>query len=191
MRVLCGSIAGVSDLVLLERSIASRFFPIGVALLIVVADRISKLAIARSMMPFDTVNIISGWLRIVHTENPGAAFGVLAQGNPILRGAVLIGVSAIVLVFVASALWSRGSSFSGMAARLGLSLILGGAIGNLYDRVAHGTVTDFIEVYHGSWSFPAFNVADSAITVGAVLLLADLLRPRHKHAEEPSSFAHK
>ena len=58
--------------------------------------------------------------------------------------------------------------------RVGSGLILGGAAGNLYDRIVHGTVTDFIEVYHGSWSFPAFNVADSAITVGAILLLLDL-----------------
>ena len=65
-------------------------------------------------------------------------------------------------------------------------MILGGALGNLYDRVVHGTVTDFIEVYRGGWSFPAFNVADSAITVGAGLLLIDLLRPRRqvKHASE-------
>jgi signal peptidase II len=71
-------------------------------------------------------------------------------------------------------------------ARLGLSLILGGAIGNLYDRVIHGTVTDFIEVYHRGWSFPAFNVADSAITVGAALLLIDLIRPDRKAVKRHS-----
>ncbi len=143
------------------------------------------------MTLFDSVPLIPGLLRIVHTENPGAAFGVLAEGNPFLRSAVLIGVSAAVLVFVAYALWSRGTSFSSAWTRIGLSLILGGAIGNLYDRVLHGTVTDFIEVYHGAWSFPAFNVADSAITVGAVLLMLDMLRPRRKPLEEHAEFAHK
>jgi signal peptidase II len=174
-----------------SRNIVIRLLPLGVALLVVLADRITKIAIARSMTEFDSISVFSGWLRIVHTENPGAAFGVLANGNPLLRTAVLIGVSTVVLIFVASALWSRGSAFAAPATRLGLSLILGGAMGNLYDRIVHGTVTDFIEVYHGSWTFPAFNVADSAITVGAVFLLLDLLRPRRKHVEGQTGFAHK
>lgn len=165
--------------------------PLAVALLVVLADRLTKIAIAGSMTALDSISVLPGWLRIVHTENPGAAFGVLADGNPILRTAVLIGISTVVLVFVASALWSRKSSFAAGSTRLGLALILGGAIGNLYDRIVHGTVTDFIEVYHGSWSFPAFNVADSAITIGALLLLLDLLRARRKPVEEHTGFAHK
>jgi len=165
--------------------------PFVVASLVIVADRISKISIHGTLGLFDSVSVIPGWLRIVHTENPGAAFGFLAEGNPYLRSAVLVGISALVLVFVASALWGRGSSFTTIGARLGLSLVLGGAAGNLYDRIAHGTVTDFIEVYHGTWSFPAFNVADSAITVGAILLLIELLLPRHKRAGERAGFAHK
>jgi len=131
-------------------------------------------------------------MRIVHTENPGAAFGLLADGNPFLRGVVLIGISSLVLLFVAAALWGRKSSFTDMLSRIGLALILGGALGNFYDRLVRGTVTDFIEVYHRGWSFPAFNLADSAITVGAVLLLIDVLRPRRqKSVEEHAGFAHK
>ncbi|MGA8028439.1 MAG: signal peptidase II [Bryobacteraceae bacterium] len=168
-----------------------RLLPLAAALLVVLLDRLSKAYIQHSTTIFDSVSVIPGWLRIVHTENPGAAFGVLAEGNPFLRSAVLIGVSTLVLIFVASALWSRGSAFTGTATRLGLSLILGGAAGNLFDRIVHGTVTDFIEVYHGAWSFPAFNVADSAITIGAILLLLDLLRPRGKQIEDGASFAHK
>ena len=121
---------------------------------------------------------MAGWLRIIHTENPGAAFGILANGNRWLRGGILIGVSALVLAFVISALWGRRTTFTSAPARFGLALILGGATGNLYDRIVHGTVTDFVEVYHGTWSFPAFNVADSAITVGAILLLFEVMRPR-------------
>jgi signal peptidase II len=158
---------------------------------VIVGDRISKIAIQHSMTRFDAVSVIPGWLRVIHTENPGAAFGVLAEGNPFLRSAVLIGVSAAVLVFVALALWGRGNSFNTPLTRLGLSLILGGAVGNLYDRILYGAVTDFIEVYHRAWSFPAFNVADSAITIGAVLLMLDLLRPRRKQVEEQATFAHK
>jgi signal peptidase II len=135
--------------------------------------------------------VIPGWLRIIHTENPGAAFGILADGNRWLRGGILIGVSALVLVFVVSALWGRRTTFTSPLGRAALGLILGGAAGNLYDRVVSGMVTDFIEVYHGSWSFPAFNVADSAITVGAALLLLELMHPRHKGTSEEPSLAHK
>lgn len=174
-----------------KRASVTRLAPLLVSALVVIADRISKIAIKHSMTFLDSVYVIPRWLRIVHTENAGAAFGFLADGNPALRSAVLIGVSALVLLFVASALWGRERSFTSTLSRLALSLILGGAIGNLYDRIAHGTVTDFIEVYHGNWSFPAFNVADSAISVGAALLLIDLLRPRRKHVEEHSGYAHK
>jgi signal peptidase II len=97
---------------------------------------------------------------------------------------VLVGISLAVLIFIANALWKRAAGLNGELVRLGLGLILGGAAGNLYDRVLRGTVTDFLEVYQGTWSFPAFNVADSAITVGAVLMLVDLLRPRRKRAPE-------
>ena len=168
-----------------------QWLALTVSALVIAGDRVSKMAIQHSINSFDAVSVIAGWLRIVHTENPGAAFGVLAEGNPFLRSAVLIGVSAAVLVFVALALWGRGSSFNTPLTRVGLSLILGGAIGNLYDRVLYGAVTDFIEVYHGAWSFPAFNVADSAITVGAVLLMIDLLRARRRQVEERATFAHK
>jgi signal peptidase II len=160
--------------------------PAVAAFSIAVLDRITKIQIRHSLSDFDAIAVIPGWLRIVHTENPGAAFGVLADGNPLVRSVILIGVSAVVVLFVVWALWSHGGSFATLLTRVGLSMILGGAIGNLYDRIVHGTVTDFIEVYHGGWSFPAFNVADSAITVGAGLLLIDLLRPRRdiKHASE-------
>lgn len=160
----------------------NRLWPLGVALLVVVSDRFTKLAIQNSMGSFDITPVIPGWLRIVHTENPGAAFGMLAEGNPILRSAVLIGVSSLVLCFIAATLWKSRWENTSLTSLLGLGLILGGAAGNLYDRIAHGTVTDFIEVFHGSWSFPAFNVADSAITVGAVLTFFLAVLP---HAGRP------
>ena len=158
-----------------QRPAVSQLVPLTLAVLVVVADRLTKAWIQRSLSVFDAWPVIPGWFRIVHTENPGAAFGVLAESNALLRSVVLIGISTLVLAFVASALWSRKSAFTATATRVGLSLILGGAIGNLFDRISLGTVTDFIEVYHRSWTFPAFNVADSAITVGAGLLLIDLV----------------
>ena len=161
-------------------TLRARWVPVLIALAIVLADRLSKLWIEHRIGDFDSISVIPGLFRIVHTENPGAAFGFLADGNVLLRVIVLIGVSVIVLLFVASALWSRRTSFTAPLSRFGLALILGGAIGNLWDRIIRGTVTDFIEIYQGSWTFPAFNVADSAITIGAVLLLIDILRPKHK-----------
>jgi signal peptidase II len=158
--------------------------PALLALLIALGDRIAKIEIRHDLQSFDSIAVVPGWLRIVHTENPGAAFGVLADGNPLLRSLILIGVSTLVLIFVGWALWTHTRAFAPLVTRCGLALILGGALGNLYDRIVHGTVTDFIEVYHGNWSFPAFNVADSAITVGAGLLLLDLLRPARQQLEE-------
>ena len=162
-----------------------------VALLVVMADRASKLGIERSLNSLDSISIVPGWLRIVHTENAGAAFGLLAEGNAWLRSSVLIGVSVVVMLFVASALWDRKSAFTGTLQRLGLSLILGGAAGNLYDRILRGTVTDFVEAYHGGWSFPAFNVADSAITVGAALVIISLLLARGKESRPETQLIHK
>jgi signal peptidase II len=154
--------------------------PLIVAVLVVVGDRLSKIEIQRALSSYDSIAVIAGWFRIIHTENPGAAFGMLAEGNPVLRSLILIGVSGVVLLFVAWALWSERSTLKSGLTRFGLSLILGGASGNLYDRVVHQTVTDFIELYHGGWAFPAFNVADSAITIGAILLLIDLWRENPK-----------
>lgn len=160
---------------------ASRWMPLWVAATVFLLDRVTKLYIRAHLTSYDAIQVIPGWFRIVHTENRGAAFGMLADGSPLVRGVVLIGISALVLFFVLNALFDRQSSFNSITNRIGLALILGGAIGNLYDRILAGKVTDFIEVYNGSWSFPAFNVADSAITVGAVFLLLDLLRPQKKN----------
>jgi signal peptidase II len=168
----------------------ARWVPAAIAFAVFVLDRVTKIYIRGHLGEYDSIPVIAGWFRIVHTENPGAAFGLLADASPALRMVALIGVSLLVLLFVANALFARRSSFTGTATRLGLGFILGGAIGNLYDRVAVGTVTDFLEVYRGTWSFPAFNVADSAITAGSVLLLIELLRPQRKrvsHSNRPSS----
>jgi signal peptidase II len=157
--------------------------PFAVAIFVALLDRATKLAARHWLSSYVGVPVIPGWLRLVHTENPGAAFSFLAEGNPFLRSFVLIGVSAGVLIFVAHALWKNHASFATPLVRLGLAFVLGGAAGNLYDRILRGTVTDFIEVYHGDWSFPVFNVADSAITVGAILLLFDMLI-LHRTAEK-------
>ncbi len=163
-----------------SRLILGRLTAIIVALLIMVADRLTKVMIQHGMNSFDEEPVIPGFLRITHLENPGAAFSFLAEGNPILRNVVLLGVTFVVIGFVAYALWSRKGAYTSIVSRFALGLILGGAIGNFFDRATRGTVTDFIEVYHGSWVFPVFNIADSAITVGGALLVLEMLWPRHR-----------
>ena len=141
-------------------------------------DWLSKRWIERNVSFWDTHAVIPGLLSIVHAQNRGAAFSILADAPDSVRAVVLVGISGLVTLVVA---WmfrgalSKPDSHSA-AGRLALALVLGGALGNLYDRILRGSVTDFVLFYWRDWQFPVFNVADSAISVGAVLLLFDLWR---------------
>ena len=157
-----------------------RITAIVVALLIIITDRLTKVMIQHALNSYDDAPVIPGLLRVTHLENPGAAFGFLAEGNAILRNVVLLGVTFVVICFVAYALWSRKNAYTHILSRFALGLILGGALGNFFDRATRGTVTDFIEIYHGSWVFPAFNIADSAISVGGALLVLEMLWPGYR-----------
>ena len=160
-----------------------RLLAYGVAAVIFLADRVSKELIRAYVTLWDTLPVIPGFFNIVHAENRGAAFGIFADSKSEWRTFFLFGISLIILVLVAAALWHpSGNGYGGAGTRLGLALVLGGALGNMFDRIAHGTVTDFLDLYLGSYHWPAFNVADSAITIGAGLLLLDLWRSRHKAA---------
>lgn len=164
------------------RLILGRVVALAVALLIFVSDRLTKVMIQHALNSFDDTPVIPGLLRLTHVENPGAAFGFFSEGNPILRSVILHGVTFAVICFVAVALWQRRGAYTAFRSRFALGLILGGAVGNFLDRVTRGTVTDFIEVYHGSWTFPAFNIADSAITIGGALLVMEMIWP---HSSSP------
>ncbi len=147
-----------------------------------VLDRITKVIVEKKVSVWDNIPVIPGFFDIVHTKNPGAAFGMFSEGDGPWRAFLLIGVSGAVLVLVAAMLWKpeRHGLTGTPLTLLGLSLILGGALGNMYDRVVHSMVTDFLEFYYGQYRFAAFNIADSAITSGAALLLIDLWRSRKK-----------
>jgi len=145
--------------------------------LVVMLDRVSKLYIRSSYAEWDVTVVIPQIFNIVHAENPGAAFSMLAGAPPIVRAVLLIGVSLVVMTIVGVMLW-RLPKNSGALLSTSLALVFGGAFGNLWDRVFRGSVTDFLQVFIGSYEFPAFNVADSAITIGAALLVIDLLRTR-------------
>lgn len=143
---------------------------------VVLLDRITKLYIRAHVTSADIFPVIPGFFNIVHTENPGAAFGFLAGLDVAWRGYLLIAISLVVLSIIASLLF-RGAS-NPMVLQTGLALVFGGALGNLIDRITRGTVTDFLQFFFGTYEFPSFNAADSAISIGAGLLLVDLWRNR-------------
>jgi signal peptidase II len=149
-----------------------RLVSFGIASGVVILDRLTKMWIDASVSIWDTYVVIPHFFNIVHTQNRGAAFGLFADSSSEWRGFLLMGVSLAVLALVAVLLWQfpQQAAKSQWVSRLGLALVLGGAIGNLYDRAVYGSVTDFLEFYIGRYHWPAFNVADSAITIGAALL---------------------
>jgi signal peptidase II len=154
----------------------SRRVEIGVATLVALLDQLTKALVRREMGLYEAREIIPGLVSLVHGRNVGMAFGIFSGGGLPAQAAVLAIVSGLVLVLVVSH-WRRLGE-APLFLRLALALIAGGAVGNLIDRVRLGYVTDFVHVYWRGHQWPDFNVADSAITVGIVLLLADAVRPR-------------
>jgi signal peptidase II len=144
------------------------------------ADRATKYAIERYTGPFFRHPIVSDVVVLVHNQNPGIAFGVFSDSSSPWLTPLLVVSSAAVIVLLA---WMMVTGRAGGAlAQSGLALILGGAAGNLFDRLIHGGVTDFLEVRLGTYRWPAFNAADSAITIGAVLVLFELFFGARRHA---------
>ena len=142
------------------------------AVFIVLADQGTKWAIIRWVPLYGDVPI-NDFINLTHQQNTGAAFSFLAGAGGWQRWFFVVlatVVSAVLVVW----LW-RIRVTNLLALSAGLTLVLGGAVGNLVDRILLGYVTDFIQVWFGSWAFPSFNVADSAITVGAALLIIDSL----------------
>jgi signal peptidase II len=154
--------------------------PYALASLVFALDRITKRIIESRMSVFDTHTVIPGFFDIVHARNRGAAFSMFADSTSPLRPFFLIGLSLAALILVAGIL--RKASTLDKATAIGLSLILGGALGNVFDLIVSGSVTDFLDFYIGSLHWPAFNVADSAIVIGSGLLLLSLLRPKQQTA---------
>lgn len=160
----------------------ARYIPFGISAGVFALDRLTKHLIETRVSAWDTHVVIPGFFQIVHTQNRGAAFGILSDSAHEWRSFFLIGLSAVVMVFIATLLIQaiRGTGSQHAVLRFALALVLGGAFGNVYDRVVAGSVTDFLEFFLGEYRFPAFNVADSAITVGAGLLILDIWRTRQQ-----------
>ena len=143
-----------------------------VALAVVCADQLTKWAIIEWVPLYGKVPLNS-FINLTHQQNSGAAFSFLAGAGGWQRWFFIVlasGVSIVLTVWI----W-RVRTAGPLILAAGLALVLGGAIGNLIDRIRLGYVTDFFQVWFGNWAFPSFNVADAAISVGAALLIIDAL----------------
>jgi signal peptidase II len=140
-------------------------------LAVVLADRATKAWFELQTPEGWRRELIHNFVYLVHSRNPGIAFGVFADSSSPWMRIALIGGSVLVIGALAWLFVAGHSGGSSTAA--GLALLLGGATGNVTDRIIHGAVTDFFEVWFGSYHYPAFNVADSAIAIGAALIILD------------------
>ncbi len=143
-----------------------------IALVVVVADQVTKLAVIEFIELYGRVPLLD-FINLTHQRNMGAAFSFLADAGGWQRWFFVV-LATLVSGILTVWLW-RVRYEAPLVLAAGLSLVLGGAVGNLIDRFVYGYVTDFIQVWFGDWAFPSFNVADSAITVGAALLIVDSL----------------
>ncbi len=138
-----------------------------------------------SELPLYSANAVAPGFNIVHTRNTGIAFSLFADASPFVRNILLPVLSLLAVAVILFMLWrEQEHSFFG---NLALTLILAGAAGNLYDRLVYGFVVDFLDVYVGDWHWPAFNVADSCITVGAIVLLLGSFSKHAAPAAEPKA----
>jgi len=135
-------------------------------------DQVTKWMIVKWVPLYDKIPI-NDFINITHQRNTGAAFSFLADASGWQRW-FFVALATIVSAFIIGWLWTIKAQRQ-VVLSAGLAMVMGGAIGNVVDRLVRGSVVDFIQVYLGSWPFPSFNVADSAITVGAALLIIDAL----------------
>jgi len=154
------------------------------ALIVILLDRWSKRLVAARIGLYAHIQIIPGFLRLTHTENTGAAFSLFADSPARWKTDLLIGFSLVAMVIVSVLLWKQARALT--TPGIALSLILGGAAGNLWDRLASGRVVDFLLFYVKQYQWPVFNLADSAIVVGASLLVLEILFHKAPTDETPA-----
>ena len=148
----------------------------GLALLVIVIDQISKYWVTAALNYGEPV-VFTSFFNFTLLHNPGAAFSFLSRAGGWQRWFFTV-IAVVVSVFLV--LWIARIAATKLLESFALAMILGGALGNLYDRILHGHVVDFIVVHYQEHYWPAFNLADSAITLGAVLLIADMLFSKEK-----------
>jgi len=155
----------------------------GAAAAVFALDRLTKWLIESRVSDTDVHRVIPGVFEIIRSENRGVAFGIFNDSTFEWRTALLVLVSAIAVVAVSIILWNPQRL--DRASLWALTLVLGGAAGNVFDRLLYGRVTDFLQVYLGSYPWPTFNVADSAIVIGSIVLLVAQMKPRRQAANVP------
>lgn len=153
---------------------ASRLVYLLGALALFGLDRWSKVAVEEALPLYSSKSLIPNFFNLVHTRNTGMAFSLLDDAGPLVKDWLLPGLSAVAVVFILGFIWK--TDLSDKRLLWGLTLVLAGAAGNFYDRAVYGFVVDFLDIYVAGWHWPAFNVADSCITVGAGVLLLDAAR---------------
>jgi signal peptidase II len=150
-----------------------RRFELWLPAVIVLLDQVSKAIVRRTLPLHESVSVIPGVMDFTHIRNTGAAFGFLNGVDFPFKTIVIAIVATAALIGVA--LYAAGLTHHQTLARVGLALIIGGAGGNLIDRVIAGSVVDFVDVYWRSYHFWAFNVADSAISIGVAIMILDMI----------------
>ena len=144
-------------------------------------DQAAKALVRSALALHDSVVVIPGFLDFTHVRNTGAAFGLLNAVDLPFKPVILTGIALTALAAIG--LFAARTASRDWPSRIGLAFVIGGAVGNLIDRITMGFVLDFIDVYWRGWHFWVFNVADAAITVGAALLILDMLVV-HRHVSE-------
>ncbi|MCI0568214.1 MAG: signal peptidase II [Acidobacteria bacterium] len=167
----------------LSRGGTLRLLYLGLSLFLFAMDRLSKSLVVARLPLYDSVPVIQDFFHLTHVANTGALFGLMAGLASPLRGFIFITIPvlAILLILVFQFRTEEGE----LPVQVGLSLILGGAMGNLYDRVVYGHVVDFLDFSLAGHHWPAFNLADSSICLGVFTLVLDLLR--HDRRAAPAS----
>ncbi len=157
----------------MESLLSSRRLELVTALVVVIADQATKAAVRNSLPLYENRVVIPGYLDLTRVHNTGAAFGMLDRVEFPFK---TVALSLVALVALGGVAWYAATvPLRDRLARFGIALVLGGAVGNLIDRATAGYVLDFVDAYYHGWHFWAFNVADSAITVGVIFMILDIL----------------
>jgi len=148
-----------------------------IAGLIVLADQLTKAWVLRAISPYEVIPVIPGFFNLIHVQNPGGAFGFFASAGSQWRALFFIIFSIAAVLMILYLYKSTPASYKWLLSAF--SLVAGGAAGNLVDRLRFGQVVDFIDIYVGGWHWPAFNIADSAITVGMLVFAYYLITRKY------------
>lgn len=160
-----------------EQTVSTRFFYI-IAVIVILLDQITKLLVQQALQLGEIIPVISSFFNLTYVLNPGAAFGFLASAPAVIRSPFFTAISVLAALFIVYYRFRHPGL--GLLPSLGLAFIFGGAVGNLLDRLRLGMVVDFLDFYYGAYHWPAFNLADSAITVGVTLMIVEIFADRGK-----------